>query len=85
MSEDTEEKSQAGRWVIAMVSVLVVYVLSFGPVCALANKYYDSPEAAQFLMWTFYKPLEWGCERLGLEKLSSSYYAWWCEIFHAPY
>jgi hypothetical protein len=44
------------KWTaVAVVGLPVLYVLSFGPACWMA----DGTEAADPLLWTFYSPIEW--------------------------
>ncbi len=84
MSEDAESKSQAGRWIIAVVVALVLYVLSEGPVIALAMKYELSGPACEMLK-AFYKPLDWGCERLALDEEMGRYCSWWRNLILIPH
>ena len=65
MSEDAEYKSNAGQWIIALAMASVFYVLSFGPVYALAGKYHLSGAGFKMLK-TIYGPMFWwGIELVG--------------------
>ncbi len=81
MNADEESKSNAGRWVIAVSVVLVLYALSYGPVFALVEKYKISDTRTEMIT-VFYKPLWLGMEQLGMEKYMFDYFCWWCKILH---
>lgn len=84
MSEDTESKSHAGRWIIAVVGVLVLYVLSWGPVEALGMKYDPTVESG-IKIYTFYQPLILCCKKWDkLEDWMGNYRMWWRGILHVP-
>lgn len=84
MSENAENKSNAGQWIIALAMVLVLYVLSFGPVYALSGKYHLSGAGFKTLK-TIYGPMFWGgVDLLGLADLVGLYCEWWCKILDVP-
>ncbi len=87
MSEDEESKSDNGRWIVAVVAALVVYVLSVGPVLALVFKYPDKISWAEKPLVIFYSPLMWVGERspVPVSDLMSKYVIWCCKIFNAPF
>ncbi len=81
MSEDVEKKSSAEWWIIAVVAALVLYVLSYGPASAFMYKFHRADTAGEMIE-TFYKPLEFVCERLGATDLMGSYISWWYKVFN---
>lgn len=87
MSVDAENKSQPGRWIIYVVIALLVYVVSIGPLGALAWKYrVENPWLAKSA-FAFYGPILWmaACLPSDAGKLLVGYFMWWCELYHAPF
>lgn len=84
MSVETENQSQSGKWIIAVAVALLIYVLSFGPVGALALKYrIEMPWLFKSAVY-FYDPLYWTAQQMPqcVGELSLRYLNWWCEAFH---
>lgn len=55
MNEEREQKSSVSGWVWVILAVPLVYVLSIGPVAAIAKRSGGPPTAVRQI----YKPLEW--------------------------
>ena len=77
MSEDLQPRhsSHAGRWALWVTAVLLVYVLSIGPMSALVNLYPPS-ETGWKVIDTVYQPL------IALDKRTTRgrllpYEVWW--------
>ena len=85
MSEDAENKTQSGRWIIAVAGALTFYVLSYGPVGALAWKS-EMPWSIKPVV-IFYAPLIWTGQQMPEPggELMLQYFMWWCDVFHAPF
>ena len=77
MDKDANSKTHI---VITVIAVLIIYILSYGPACALMVKYRVSGLAASGIEY-FYAPLSFFCERLGMDEFMRSYLFWWGRIF----
>ncbi len=83
MSEEEEDKSQAGRWIIGVVAALVLYVLSYGPVYAFVKKHIKSGSGEEVVA-SIYAPLSWFAVNTPLGVPMASYCNWWCAVFDVP-
>ncbi|MDB6124327.1 MAG: hypothetical protein JWQ71_3320 [Pedosphaera sp.] len=86
MDEPTEIKSQGKRsggfahWVYWFVVMVLLYVLSFGPVMGLAMRVEGTHSKASRAAEIFYTPVLWLCDRPLLEQPFNSYIEWWVQL-----
>ena len=79
MSKGSQTKLHAGRWVIGVFAVLVLYVFSYAPVTALTTKYamsHSLPFNFYAARTAFYSPLS--CiMHTPLSNVFMRYQVWW--------
>jgi hypothetical protein len=76
MSAERSDKSHAMAWTLSILSALVLYVLSIGPVDGLITNS-ANPRQADGWFPLFYRPIFWLTDNTPLEKVEIEYRAWW--------
>ena len=83
MSRGPEHKSHATAWTITLLLLMVLYVLSYGPVMYLTLKGVVPPDP-KAQRETFYKPLYWLQDNTPLREPLHSYELWWVGLARKP-
>ena len=73
-TEETKHSRGFGRYVLWAGVVLLVYVLSVGPVWMMA---FNGSKKCRVLIDTLYEPLAWTCRHTLLSKPMNMYLALW--------
>ena len=84
MHESDKKRSSFSQWISFVAAALLLYLLSYGPVGAMANRFSGRADGCEIFFMTIYVPLESTSVQLGLNHLRDSYYLWWCDLFNAP-
>ena len=83
MDEEASHQSHALRWTLGVLTALLLYVLSFGPIGGLVQRGTISIRVAKRLT-TFYQPLVWLHANTPLQKPLELYTSWWIDILAKP-
>jgi hypothetical protein len=79
--DDVKKRSAWPLIVSLAVFVPVLYLLSSGPVIAIANRYWESNRDVFEVLGVVYWPVGWLAEQSkGFEELLFAYLIWWCRI-----
>ena len=84
MSGEREKKSHITGWVVALVLVPMLYMLSWGPVVYLSEKF-KLDLAGNAAFWKFYAPLYWVEANTPLDRPSKLYRYWWYDLARKHY
>ena len=83
MDSEASHQSHALRWTLGVLTALLLYVLSWGPVGGLHVRYTIPYPAVEWLN-TFYRPLTWLHNNTPLQKPLELYVQWWIHILAKP-
>ena len=83
MDEEASHKSHAMRWTLGVLTALVLYVLSWGPVWGLVGRGTITYPVALWLD-AFYRPVGWLHDNTPLQKPLHRYRCWWGQILAKP-
>ena len=83
MDEEASHHSHALRWTLGVLTALLLYVLSIGPVAGLGMRGTIPKSATQWL-FVFYMPVAWLHEFTPLQKPLDLYTDWWIHILKKP-
>jgi hypothetical protein len=79
MSEEQSRKFHPMAWLLSILSAIVIYVLSAGPVVGLE---FNGVVPSHNGEWqeTFYAPVLWLLEYTPLHDPLDAYFAWWMKV-----
>ena len=84
MNEEASHKSHAMRWTAGVLTALLLYVLSYGPVWGLIYQG-TIPEPVPKWLIDFYQPVRWLRDNTPLKKPLTHYLQWWKDILKKPW
>ena len=83
MSLEPNRKSHATAWIVTILAVLLLYVLSYGPLLVLMHNGTIPPAAHKWLDG-FYSPVRWLYVYTPLGEPLRAYTIWWGKVLAKP-
>ncbi len=87
MNDTAPHSSHAGRWIIAVVVTVVLYVVSAEPVTMSfwLRKGPWLPDSWGDYVFAFYRPAEWLWSQPPLDKFQGKWFDYWkCKLYAYP-